>query len=232
MLIQLFDQYAVLAKGTPIWDHVGKPLSPEQVAEIQNRGNEITPDSIKLQSQSIAKVADEIGEGSLIAFQQLAAMQDKLDELDYQSHIIDYIDEWDDVVTEQGDDAIKKLLEVTKKREHYVHKVDSLRKKVNKIERRGVRDAPNGLSQKLDRNEDKLEKIDDIYEDKANDVAVMLNESVRREWVDLYPLIKNAMKFETNRLARESSTYGRLKGTMDGLKRDYKEAVKGTDDAL
>jgi hemerythrin-like domain-containing protein len=221
-----------MAKGTPIWDHVGKPLTPEQLVEIQNRGEEVTPESIELQSMSIMKVADEIGEGSLIAFQQLAAMHDRLDELDYQSHIIDYIDEWDDVVTTQGDEAIKNLLELTKKRNHYVRKVDNLRKKVNKIEHKGVRDAPVHLTEKLERNEDKLEKTNDLYEDRANDVAVMLNESVRREWVDLYPLIKNAMKFEVNRFGRESSTFGRLTGTLNGLKRDYKEAIKGTDDAL
>jgi len=227
---KLFEHYAAMAKGTPIWDHVGKPLTPEQVAEIQNRGDEVTPESIELQSKSILKVADEIGAGSLVAFQQLAAMQDKLNELDYQTHIIDYVDEWDDVVTTKGDDEAKALLELNKKRDHYVHKVDRLRKRVNKIEHRGFRDAPDRLQQKLDRNEDKLDKADALFEDKANDVSVVLNESVRRGWVDLYPLIKNAIKFEVNRLGRESSTYGRLTGTLSAFKSDYKEAVKGTDD--
>jgi hypothetical protein len=160
-----------MSKGTPIWEHVGKPLTPEQVAEIQQRGDEVTPESVELQSKSIMKVADEIGSGSLIAFQQLAAMQDKLDELDFQTHIIDYIDEWDDVVTSMGDKEIKDCLQLAKKRDHYVHKVDRLRKKVNRIEHRGVRDAPESLQQKLDRNEDKLDRADDLYEDKADDLA-------------------------------------------------------------
>jgi hemerythrin-like domain-containing protein len=217
-----------MSKGTPIWEHVGKPLTPEQVAEIQQRGDEVTPESVELQSKSIMKVADEIGSGSLIAFQQLAAMQDKLDELDFQTHIIDYIDEWDDVVTSMGDKEIKDCLQLAKKRDHYVHKVDRLRKKVNRIEHRGVRDAPESLQQKLDRNEDKLERADDLYEDKADDLAIVLSESVRKGWIDLYPLIKNSMKFEVNRLSRESSSYGRLTGTLAALKSDYKDATKET----
>lgn len=216
----------MMSKGTPIWDHVGKPLTPEQMAEIQGRGDEVTPETIELQSKSIMKVADDIGSGSLVAFQQLATMQDKLDELDYQTHIIEYIDEWDDVVTSMGDKQIKECLDLSKRRDHYVRKVDNLRKKVNRIEHRGERDAPPGLQQKLDRNEDKLQKADDRFEDKSNDLAVVLIESVHKGWIDLYPLIKNAMKFEVNRMSRESSTYGRLTGTLSGLKSDYKAATK------
>ncbi|KAG7347475.1 hypothetical protein IV203_016180 [Nitzschia inconspicua] len=225
---QLFDHYAMMTKGTPIWDHVGKPLTPEQVAEIQYPGDDVSAENIELQSKSIMKVADEIESGSLVAFQQLAAMQDRLDELDYQTHIIDYITEWDDVVTSMGDKEIKQSLELSKQRDHYVRKVDRLRKKVNRIERHGARDAPEGLQQKLDRNEDKLDKADDLYESKANDLAVVLSESVRKGWIDLYPLIKNSMKFEVNRLSRESLTYGRLTGTLAALKGDYKDAIKET----
>ncbi|KAL3925948.1 MAG: hypothetical protein SGILL_000049 [Bacillariaceae sp.] len=225
---QLFNHYAMMSKGTPIWDHVGKPLTPEQMTEIQHRGDETTPESIELQSKSILKVADEIGPGSLIALQELAAMQDKLDDLDYKTHIVDYVDEWDDVVTSEGDKEVKAVMELTKKREHYVHKVDKLRNKVNRIEHRGVRDAAPRLQQKLDRNEDKLEKADDMYEDKSNDLAVVLKESVQKGWIDLYPLIKNSMKYEVNRLGRESSTFGRLTGTLGALKIDYKDATKGT----
>jgi hypothetical protein len=217
-----------MSKGTPLWDHVGKPLTPEQVAEIQTRGDEATPESIELQSKSIMKVADDIGSGSLVAFQQLAAMQDKLDEFDYQSHIIEYIDEWDEVITTMGDMEIKDCSELSKRRNHYVQKVDRLRKKVNRIEQKGGRDAPHQLQQKLERNENKLERADDLFESRSNDLAVVLTESVRRGWIDLYPLIRNAMKFEVNRLSRESSSFGRLTGTLAALKNDYKNATKET----
>jgi hypothetical protein len=217
-----------MSKGTPIWDHVGKPLTPEQVAEIQNCGDEVTPESIESLSKSIMKVADDIGSGSLVAFQQLAAMQDKLDELDYQARIIDYMDEWDEVVTTMGEMEIKDCSELSKQRNHYVQKVDRLRKRVNRIEQKGVRDAPDKLHQKLERNEDKLERADDLFEEKSNNLAVVLTESVRRGWVDLYPLIRNAMKFEVNRLSRETSSYGRLTGTLAALKSDYKNATKET----
>jgi hypothetical protein len=214
-----------MSKDTPLWDHVGKPLTPEQVAKIQNSGDDDTCENIESQSQSIMKVADEIGSGSLVAFQQLAAMQDKLDELDFRTRIIDYIDEWDDVVTTMGEMEIKDCSELSKRRIHYVNKVDRLRKKVNRIEQKGVREAPHQLQQKLERNENKLEKADSLFEEKSNDLAVVLTESVRRGWIDLYPLIRNAMKFEVNRLSRESTTYGRLTGTLTALKSDYKSCI-------
>jgi hypothetical protein len=220
-----------MSKSTPIWDHVGKPLTPEQVEAIQNQGDEKSPESIELQSKSIMKVADDIGSGSLVAFQQLAAMQDRLDQMDYQAHVIDYVDEWDEIVTTLGDMEIKECSELSKRRNHYVHKVDRLRQRVNYIEQRGARDAPPKLQQKLQRNEDKLERANDLFEAKSNDLAVVLTESVRRGWIDLYPLIRNAMKFEVNRLSRASTTYGRLTGTLAALKSVYKNGTKETNTA-
>jgi hypothetical protein len=229
---QLFQQYAIMAKDTPIWDHIGKPLTPEQLTEIQHLGNEVTPESMDLQSKAIMRVAEEVGPGSLIALSQLAAQNEKLNVLDYQTHIADYIDEWDDVETSLLDDEVKILRDLNKRKEHYVKKVDSLRDKVNRIERRGVKDASHSLTEKLERNEQKLVNADAAYEDFANDVAVSLKEAIRRGWVDLYPLIKSAMKFEVNRIGRDNATLGRLPGTLGALKRDYKEAVKGTADEI
>lgn len=226
----MFDAYAAIAKGTPIWDAVGKPLTPEQQTEIQRRGEKVTPASMELQSKSIMKVAEEIGGGSLVAMQQLAAMHDSLNQLDYKTRIADYIDEWDQVVTSHLDDEVGMVRDRQKKRDHYMHKVDKLRTRINKIEHRGMREAPDSLNEKLDRNEAKLEKADDDFEDMANDMVVVLDESIRRGWVDLFPLLKNAIKFEVNRIGRENASYGRFPLTLDHLKGDYKEATKGTVD--
>lgn len=227
---QLFEQYAVLAKDTPLWEHIGKPLTPEQATEIRISGGEVTPDSIELQTKAIMKVTEEIEAGSLIALLQLSVQHERLNVMDYQTHILDYLDEWDEVVTSLLDDEVKTIRDRNKQREHYIYKVDRLRGRVNRIERKGVKDAPERLTEKLGRNEDKLQKADADYEEFANDVAVSLNEVIRRGWVDLYPLIKSAMKFEVNRIGRDNATFGRLPVTLDALKSDYKEAVRGSAD--
>jgi hypothetical protein len=205
-------------------------LTREQQAEIQRRGDKITPEAIELQSKSIMKVAEEVGGGSIVAMQQLAAMHDSLNQLDYESRIIGYIDEWDAVVTSHLDDEVGQVRALQRQRDHYMYKVDKLRNRINKIEHRGVRDAPQALNEKLERNESKLEKADDDFEDMANDMVVILDESIRRGWVDLYPLLKNAIKFEVNRIGRENASYGRFPLTLDHLKGDYKDATKGTVD--
>lgn len=221
-----------MTEGTPISDHVGKPLTPEQLTDIQLVGDEITPESIEIQSQSIMKVAEELGPGSVLALSQLAAEQEKLNVMDYKTNILDYLDEWDDVVTSLLDDEVKKLRQLSKKKEHYVYKVDRLRNQVNRIEKRGEKEASRGLVEKLERNEEKLEISDNAYEEFANDVAVNLNEAIRRGWVDLYPLLENTMQFEVNRLSRANATFGRLPDTLTAVKDDYKEAVKGTADEV
>merc|ERR1712232_542594 len=172
------------------------------------------------------KVAEEIGPGSLLAHQQLSVMQEELNKLDYENHVIKYIDEWDQVVTSQLDEDVKSVRELAKNRDHYIAKVDKLREKVNKIEHRGRQDAQKKLRDQLERNEAKLDKCDELYEKKANDVSVVLYEATKRGWVDLYPVIKNVMKFEINRLGRESSTYGSFHSTLNALKCDYKESTK------
>jgi len=106
-----------------------------------------------------------------------------------------------------------------------------LRAKVNKIERKGKGIAPKKLTEQLIRNEKKLSEWDTKYEAKAHEVSTVLNEATQRGWVDFYPMIKNVMKFEINRLGRESSCYGSYHTTLTALKNDYKVATKDTTDA-
>jgi len=228
---QLFTQYAKLSENTPLFDHIGKPLTVAQISQVEQSGDDETRQSIESRTKSVMEVADQIGPGSLMAHQQLSVMHEKLNEIDYQNHIVGYIDEWDTVVTSQLDDELKTVRELAKNRDKYIGKVDILRQKVNTIERKSKQDAPKKLTDQLDRNEARLEECDILYEKKANEVSVVLYEATRRGWVDLYPVIKNVMKFEINRLGRDSSTYGSHHSTLEALKIDYRDATKDTADA-
>jgi len=228
---QLFKQYALLTEGTPLYDHIGKPLTEEQLSEMQESGDLKSPEGIQARTMSVMKVAEEIGPGSLMAHQQLAMMQDELNIIDYQSHTAKYIDEWETVVTSQLDTEVKAVRDLGKKRDHYIEKVDRLRGHVNKIEHRGKGIAPKKLTDHLARNEKKLVEADALYEETAHTVSVVLYEATERGWVDFYPVVKNVMKFEINRLGRESSCYGSYHATLTELKSDYREATKDTADA-
>lgn len=228
---QLFKQYALLTEGTPLYDHIGKPLTEKQLSEMQESGDLKSPEGIQARTMSVMKVAEEIGPGSLMAHQQLAMMQDELNIIDYQSHTANYIDEWEAVVTSQLDTEVKAVRDLGKKRDHYIEKVDRLRGHVNKIEHRGKEIASKKLTDHLARNEKKLVEADALYEETAHTVSVVLYEATERGWVDFYPVVKNVMKFEINRLGRESSCYGSYHATLTELKSDYREATKDTADA-
>jgi len=227
---QLFEHYAELSKGTPLFDRIGKPLTKDELANFEHVGDIKTPEGIAERTKAIMQTSEDIGPGSFWAYQQLSMLQEELNVLDFKNHTAKYVDEWDDVVTSQLDsDAITVRL-LSKDKEKYTGKVETLRNKVNKIEHKGKQVAPKKLSDKLIRNEKKLADYDAQYEEKANGVSVAFYEATERGWVDLYPLMKNVMKFEINRLGRESSCYGSFHSTLAALKNDYREATKDTPD--
>lgn len=227
---QLFKQYALLSEGTPLWDRVGKPLAQEQVDEVQKSGDLKTLEGIESRSKAIMKVAEDIGPGSLFSCNQLFLMQEDLNKIDYLNHNAHYITEWEEVVTEKLDADVRYVRELSRERDRYIRKVDSLRASVNRLEAKGRKAAPKRLTEQLVRNEKKLLECDERYEEKANQVSVVLFEATSRSWIDLYPVLKNVMKFEINRLGRESSAYGCFHRTLSALKNDYRLATKGTVD--
>ena len=220
-----------MSEGTPLYNHIGKPLTDEQLAEMQESGDMKSLEGIKQRTLTIMKVSEEDGAGSLMSHQQLAMMQDELNAIDYQSHNVNHIAEWESVVTTQLDSDVKEIRELSKRKDHYIEKVDHLRQKVNKIEHRGKGVAPTKLSDQLIRNEKKLFEADAAYEKKAHEVSVVLSEATARGWVDFYPIVKNVMKFEINRLGRQSACYGTFPATLAALKADYRDATKGSVDA-
>lgn len=228
---KLFEQFALMSEGTPLYDHVGKPLTDEQLKEMDESGDLTTLEGIETKTLTIMKVAEENGAGSLLSHQQLASKQDELNAIDYQNHNINQIAEWETVVTSTLDDDVKELRALAKKKQHYIDKVDKLRAKINKIERRGKQEAAPKLVTQLARNEQKLVDSDKAYDKKCDEVSVVLNEATTRGWVDFYPIVKNVMKFEINQLGRHSACYGSYHATLAALKADYKEATKGTVDS-
>ena len=219
-----------MSEGTPLWDRVGKPLTEEQKSEIEECGDLKTMEGIEARTHAIMKVADDIGAGSVMAHQQLAKMQDEMSLIDFKKHTALYIDEWDDVISTEVDEEVKEVRMIGRKREHYLQKVDKLRERVNRIEHKGKQSAPKKLTDQLFRNEKKLSDCDATYLDKANEASILLYEATERGWVDFYPVIKNVMKFEINRLGRESACYGSYHDTLEALKTDYRMATKGTPD--
>lgn len=127
----------------------------------------------------------------------------------FQNEILDYCIEWESVVSTRVD---KEMIATNKLREHYNHyqtKVEGMRKKVNGQEAKG-KDIAETVTEKLQRNEQKLVEASADFEGAAAPLCVLIEEVVQEGWKDLYPLIQAAMKWEVDRSQKEARTFQRL----------------------
>jgi len=77
--------------------------------------------------------------------------------------------------------------------------------------------------ERLNRNEQKLKNAWESHEQRAGKLCVLLEQVTKYGWMDLYPLVKNSIKWELNRLGRENVIYGRLPSTLDSLKSSFQQ---------
>jgi len=218
--LQVFHEYAALSEGNPLHDYVGKLLDGDALESVERTGDvslATTTAGLELQDKSPANVADDLGARSLASLQQMAGLHVKLNLKDYQEHIVDYITEWEQVITTKADRGLKDVKKLHSTRTHYESKVEGLRRRVNQLETK-EKEVPPALVEKLARNETKLDVAWKAHEQQASLLCVLLKEITEQGWRDAYPLLRNAMKWEVNRLGRENITYGKLPGTLDAMK--------------
>ena len=161
----------------------------------------------------------------MASLQQVATVQQEQGVLEFQKYVLDYITEWDSIVTSQLDKELKLNKKLQQDLLHYERKVDGLRKKVASLEQNPKKSVPELLQEKLERNEEKLQNAHANHEFQAGKVCILLEQVTKFGWKDLYPLLKNALKWEVNRLGRENLTYGKFPKTLDSLKQTFQENI-------
>ena len=121
----------------------------------------------------------------------------------YKNDVLAYCIEWETVVSTQVDKDVQDVKKLREMFNHYQDKVDALRKKVSVQETKG-KIINVGLSEKLQRNEEKLDEASGLYESSARPLCVLIEEVVHYGYKDLYPLVVAIMKFEMERSQTES----------------------------
>lgn len=221
-LLQLYQEYAILSKDTPIYDYVGKELDQDALMALNDSGNgksNASAEELELQAKSALKLNDQ-GVPSLASIQQLATLHEKTNAVDYQRHILDYITEWEEVVTTKIESELAMVKKLQQDRLHYEKKIEGLRKKAVQAENKGKKLSAS-QEDKLSRNEKKLKDAWQLHEQKAAEACFLIEQVTLHGWKDFYPLVKNTMKWEVNRLGRENVTYGRLPATLEAMKASY-----------
>jgi hypothetical protein len=143
---------------------------------------------------------------SVLSVYQSASNEVEQANLKYQSEVLDYCVEWEAVVSARVDKEMAVSKKLRETYNHYLGKVDGLRKKVNSQESKG-KGVGESVSEKVQRNEQKLVEASTEFEAAAGPLCTLLEEVVQQGWRDLYPLIQAVIKWEVDRSQTEARTF-------------------------
>lgn len=135
----------------------------------------------------------------------------------YKQFIVDYAIEWEKVVVTRISNDVKTSEKFRIDLDHYQAKVESIRKNVNSTMAKGKLVDPK-VSDKLKRNEDKLNKSRAEYEEFASNLCVLIEEVTERAWKDLHPLLIKMAQFDATLSSDEAKLFGDLNTVTNNLK--------------
>jgi hypothetical protein len=127
----------------------------------------------------------------------------------YQNTIVDYVEEWDRVLTTRVEEEQKETQRLNGVLNHYQTKVEGLRMVVNKQLDKG-KQSPVRTTEKLSRNENKLKDAWEEHERAASRLCDLLQEATEHGWKDLYPLVVAMAKFDSEKSAEEQAILSKL----------------------
>jgi hypothetical protein len=156
------------------------------------------------------------GNLSFYGLHSFGAAQGVANDNEFQTHVVDYIVDWQVTVTERIDAELKNVKKLERDRRHYQEKVEKLREYASNIEAKG--NVPSkGQVEKLNRNEEKLKDAFTTYERQAGKLCVLIEAVTHEGYKDLYPLVKKYTKWEINRTVREHDIAECLGETLKSL---------------
>ncbi|MGK3735681.1 MAG: hypothetical protein ACI8RD_009793 [Bacillariaceae sp.] len=203
-----------MSQNSPLFDNIGKSLNANCTQTLKTiREDPTTKITVVAQVKS-SKIR------SVEALEQLVATQGIVNEREYNDRVIDYAIEWEKTVTEQVESELKKVRKLQGDRSYYEKKVETLRQRANNLESKG-KTVPASQAERLERNETKLKEAFVLHEKEAGRLCVLIEEVTSNGWKDLYHLVKNYCKWESNRVSRETDIYSELSTTINSMKSNF-----------
>lgn len=134
----------------------------------------------------------------------------------YQDKVVDYCVEWERTVTAHVDTELAVTNTSQERLNHYQSKIVELNKKMENYNKKSAK-VPKKFSEKLARNEIKLNKAHEEYERSASVLCNLIEEVTLRGWKDLYPLVKENIKLEVARAVGENAVFNKLSEVVEEL---------------
>jgi hypothetical protein len=135
----------------------------------------------------------------------------------YNQFIVDYVIEWDRVVTARVSAGLKTTDAYRRDLDHYQKKVEELRNQSNRTLAKGKM-VDDKTQEKLQRNEEKLIKSKEIYDKAARDMCMVLEETTERGWKDLHPILVKMAQFDMTLANDESKGLAEMEAVITSLK--------------
>ena len=179
-------------------------------------------------AQVVAKVSslsekspifDQVGNTATASFASIteeSSTNTKSHAVEYQASVIDYCLEWERIITSRVDAGVKEVKQLHDRLVHYENKLDGLRQK-ERIAENLPRGTPPKLTEKLERNEEKLDQAWKAHERSASKLCNLIEQIVNRGHKDLYPLVLNMLQWEVEQASGENEIFGRLPETAESL---------------
>lgn len=223
---ELAHNLGIFSENSPMYDHIGAGLDETTanaltgIIQSQNSSTETDNPVHTLMLKETQEENDKLL--NLMGIQQFGSAHAVINQREFDTHVLTWAMDWEQAVTERIDQDLMKVRKLQGDRDHYEKKVELLRKRYNDLESKG-KVSPKGQVAKLERNEGKLREAFVAHEAEAGRLCALIEAVTRHGWIELYTLCRNYMKWEANRVGRESETYCKLAVTIDSMKASYKK---------
>jgi hypothetical protein len=223
-----------MSEKSPIYDEIGLPLDRNTTEALQKlrQQSPSSPTSSgtaagagvarePITTAAVTQITEEFQKlknpaVSLYGISSFGEAQACANDHEYQSLIVDYVTEWEKIITERVDGELKHVRKLEADRRHYERKVEGLRQRTNELESKG-KAVPKAQLDKLSRNEEKLKEAFTIHEREAGKLCALIEAVTHEGYKDLSPLVKNYLKWDINRVGREQQSAAQLSAILTSL---------------
>lgn len=136
----------------------------------------------------------------------------------FLTHVVEYSIEWEKVIVARVSTSLKQAERLRLDQDHYKAKVMSIQRDAAKVISRGKELDPK-VSEKLERNEEKLRNSQKEYEIFTSDLCLLMKEVTEKSWKDLHPILLKLVQFDTTLVSDEKKILSALSSVEGTLKK-------------
>uniref|UniRef100_A0A7S1BBE4 Uncharacterized protein n=2 Tax=Corethron hystrix TaxID=216773 RepID=A0A7S1BBE4_9STRA len=134
----------------------------------------------------------------------------------FNVYIINYVIEWRKIIKIRVMQALQSFEKLRLEYDHYQRKVSAMEKTLSSINQRG-KPIDQAFTQKMKRNQEKLDETKDRYDEGYVKTILLLNEVTKRSWKDLQPILVKIAQFDSAYASEQIDVFEGLDDMIETL---------------